>query len=153
MSSCQPAPPTKPNLDDNLPTIISGNLADFQKRYQEIADQENYKTSEFGSHTHFALTGQYRDQDLEEYQMKVDPSSGHIPSYHLKQHADVDSVIGFVYEDDTFPLLEDHTFFYQVLNNTDFTLETSLHLPPYNLAGPNGEATDNVSSLLIDLEL
>jgi hypothetical protein len=153
MAAVSKGPVLKPRVDCNLPPIVEGNLAQFREEYWSLANQNGMTTDEFGPHTRFALTGVYDPRpcsvpNLEpeegpevRHRLKVHPKDGNVQAFRLSQHCDVDSVIGFVHKGDEFALKEGHTFFYNMFNDTNFTLESSLHLPPYEFMEPDGNMT------------
>ncbi|KAG8717441.1 hypothetical protein FRC08_007448 [Ceratobasidium sp. 394] len=132
------APQLKPHIDSNLPPIRDGDLDEFHRRYVRLADLDGLDTTEFGPHTVFALTGHYTDDvDEQKYRMRIVPRTRPTQPIRLTQKSDIDSAIGFVFEEHPFPL-PDGQFFYSVFNNTAFTLESSLHLPPYTFKKDDG---------------
>ncbi|CAE6436258.1 unnamed protein product, partial [Rhizoctonia solani] len=60
---------------------------------------------------------------------------------NIKQTSDIDSGIGFVFRGDRFPIQAGFSLFVHVLNNTAYTLESSLHLPRFNIPDLQGSAS------------
>jgi hypothetical protein len=143
-------PVLKPRLDCNLPLVINGNLSQFRDEYNALADREGLKSDEYGPHTVFALTGNYMVPQSA-HRLRVHPKDGETQAFRISQHCDVDSVIGFVYKDDPFPLLPNSTLFYNVFNNTDFTLDSSLHIAPYEFVDPQGKKIVSLRSCSMEL--
>ncbi|KAG8751867.1 hypothetical protein FRC11_008916 [Ceratobasidium sp. 423] len=125
-------------VDKDLPPVVHGNLADFQRKYKELAAMHHLLESDLGPHSSFALTGIYQNEADTQYQMKVQAADRDVQGFRLKQYDDIDSVIGFVHHGDPFPLKPDNTLFYCMFNNINITLKTSLHLPPYSFTGQDG---------------
>ncbi|KAG8697508.1 hypothetical protein FRC08_006483 [Ceratobasidium sp. 394] len=128
-----PIPHLERELDLELPRLVAIDLEEFAQIYRELAAGADLSPEEFGPHTVAALTGTYT-QNGEPQRMKI-VLPNDVQAHELEQHCDVDSVIGFVYEGDPFPLPDDVCLQYQPLNNTDFTLEHSLHLPTFKVPG------------------
>ncbi|QRW13689.1 hypothetical protein RhiLY_12688 [Ceratobasidium sp. AG-Ba] len=125
----------KPRLDDeaNWGTTVTGDLGDFTRKYERLKSEAGAQGDDWGPHTRFALTSQF-SEDGSDYRMKIEPQ-GELSVPRVEQVWDVDSVLIFLEEGDEFPLGEGHTLFYTPMNHADFTLQSSLHIPPINVAG------------------
>lgn len=127
-------------LDDDLPPITIGNLSAFCAQYYSEAETNGLRTDEYGPHTVFALTGHCTINE-QPHRMRLDPHTMDVQPFRLSQVSDIDSVIGFVHKGDTFPLTMGHSVFFNVFNNTDFTLRSNLHLPAYEFKDAFGDNT------------
>lgn len=138
----------KTNIDLGLPEVITRSLGGVLQTYNELREESGGFGDELGPHTAFALTGRCADETGTERRVKVQAVDGRINQLKLEQTSDVDSALGFVYEDQAFPFFEHVTFFWQILNNPSYTLESDLHLPKYTLPGINEEEALHVSDCL-----
>ncbi|KAG8782267.1 hypothetical protein FRC12_021019, partial [Ceratobasidium sp. 428] len=124
---------TKAAIDHPPGRIVTGDLRTFRELHERLADQDGKKPDEFGLHSKLTMTGQYEEGE-EPMRLNILPQ-GPVSRARLQEMWDVDSVIGFIHEGDQFPLEVGTTLFYHPLNNTEFTLEASLHLPKIKLQG------------------
>ncbi|KAG9121244.1 hypothetical protein FRC07_002882 [Ceratobasidium sp. 392] len=113
-------------------TTVSGDLDQFSWKYTQLMTRAGARSSDYGPHTRFALTAQYDKGDAH-FRMKLEPQ-GQLSVPRVEQIWDVDSVLVFLDEDDDFPM-EEGTLYYTPMNNTEFTLVSSLHIPPMQVRG------------------
>ena len=141
-------PPTElvPYIDGDLPPIRKVPLGKFCEKYHALAHEfSDGKPWEFGEHTTLGLTGRYQDALLQEHRLQITNDSTPIGPDELDQTADVDSVIGWLFQGDPFPLLPNHSIFLYVLNNPAYTLSSSLHIDPFEFVDEQGEKTGQAS--------
>lgn len=129
----------KAYVDLNLPAVVTRSLANVVNTYKQLSEDDGGNADELGPHTRFALTGRFWDEGRTEHRVQVQAVQGDISELQLEQTADVDSALGFLYEDEDFPVFEGSSFFWQVLNNPSYTLKSDLHLPKYALKGTDGQ--------------
>lgn len=134
----------KAHVDLNLPDIVDGSLVDVVETYARLLDDSAALGQELGEHTRFALTGRSFDETGVEQRMKVQASAGNISVLRLEQTADVDSVLGFVFQGEDFPVFDGTAFFWQVLNNPSYTLDSNLHLPKHTIKSKVGDIDTQV---------
>ena len=110
-------------LNEDLAPIERVELGGLCDKYFALAQwYSNSKTWDFGEHMALALTGHYHSEVLQHKCLKITWGSAVIDPTEIDQSADVDSVIGWLYPGDPFPLLPDHSIFLHTLNNFEYTL-------------------------------
>ncbi|KAG8755502.1 hypothetical protein FRC11_005982 [Ceratobasidium sp. 423] len=136
----------QPKLDEDLPPIVDMDLGEFVEKYYALARMSSdCMTWNYGEHTELALTGTFEDMLLQKHRVRLIHGTNKIQPEEIDQTADIDSVIGWVFEGDTIPLLPGHSIFFYVLNNPDYTLKTSLHMDPYIFRDDEGNETGQVA--------
>lgn len=135
----------KPHLDEGLPAIQHMSLNGFVHSYMVKANAGERST--FGPHTTFALTGQTTTRNGQPIRLGLHDRRDPVDPETVSQICDIDSAIGFVFQGDRFPIEAGHSLFVHVLNNTDYTLKSSLHVPKFNIPDNDGNPSTIVSAL------
>ncbi|GAB1526324.1 hypothetical protein RhiTH_009491 [Rhizoctonia solani] len=109
-------------------------FAKICQMYYLMAKKDRYS---LGPHVHFALTGHCAPHN-QALRSKLADLRELVADDEIQQTCDVDSGIGLVFRGDSFPIQAGFSLFVYVLNNTHFTLRSSLHIPPLNVPDAQG---------------